>query len=153
MSKAVGEKGAGKQSAAVLREIRVVRVDRIIDITDLECWQLARKLRHEIYKITRAFPKFEQFNLVKHMRVASVSVTSNIAEGYGRYHFQENLQFCRVARGSLCEIKDDLITSLDEGYISSEAFEKLVDLRAQAARSLNGYIRSTRRWMMNDDNS
>jgi hypothetical protein len=55
-----------------------------------------------------------------------------------------------VARGSLCEIKDDLITSLDEGYLSSEAFETLVDLHAQAARSLTGYIRSTRRWMADD---
>jgi len=57
-SKALGAKGAGKESAAALREIRVVRTDRITDFTDLECWQLVRKLRHEIYKITRAFPKW-----------------------------------------------------------------------------------------------
>jgi four helix bundle protein len=152
VSKALGAKGAGKESAAALREIRVVRTDRITDFTDLECWQLARKLRHEIYKITRAFPKFEQFNLVKHMREASLSVTSNIAEGYGRYHFQENLQFCRIARGSLCEIKDDLIAALDEGYIPFAVFEALLDLQEQAARSLNGYIRSTRRWLVEEEN-
>jgi four helix bundle protein len=145
-----GERQIVAGRADTLREIRVTRSATVRDFTDLECWQLARKLRHEICRITRAFPKSEQFNLVKHLREAAVSVTSNIAEGYGRYHYQENLQFCRIARGSLCEIKDDLITSLDEGYISSEAFEKLVDLQAQAARSLNGYIRSTRRWMTND---
>jgi four helix bundle protein len=117
----------------------------------LECWQLARKLRHEIYRITRTFPKEEQFNLIKHLREAAVSVTSNIAEGFGRYHYQENLQFSRIARGSLCEIKDDLIASLDEGYIPFEAFDQILDLQEQSARSLNGYIRSTRRWMTNDE--
>ncbi|MBI3085306.1 MAG: four helix bundle protein [candidate division NC10 bacterium] len=62
------------------------RTGPITDFTDLECWQLARKLRHEVYRITRTFPKSEEFNLVKQLRAASVSATSNIAEGFGRYH-------------------------------------------------------------------
>ncbi len=141
----------GNQTAEGLREIRVGRSGPISDFTELECWQLARKLRYEIYKVTRTFPKSEEFNLVRQLRAASVSSTSNIAEGYGRYHYQENLQFCRMARGSLCEIKDDLIASYDEGYISFEVFGELLDLQGQTARSLNGYIRSTRRWMTNEE--
>jgi four helix bundle protein len=136
-----------------LREFSAPRSGPITDFTDLECWQLARKLRHEIYRITRSFPKSEEFNLGKQLRAACVSATSNIAEGFGRYHYQENLQFCRIARGSLSEIKDDLIASLDEGYISPEVFEELLALQGQAARSLNGYIRSTRRWMANQEGS
>ncbi len=136
-----------------LREFQVPGRGRIADFTDLECWQLARRLRHEIYRITRSSPQSEAFKLVKQLRAASVSATSNIAEGFGRFHYQENLQFCRIARGSLCEIKDDLIASLDEGYITEEAFEELLDLQGQAARSLNGYIRSTRRWMANREGS
>ncbi len=136
-----------------LREFQVPECGRIADFTDLECWQLARKLRHEVYRVTKAFPKSEEFNLVRQLRAASVSATSNIAEGYGRFHYQENLQFCRIARGSLCEIKDDLIASLDEGYITPEVFAELLDLQGQAARSLNGYIRSTRRWMANQEGS
>lgn len=149
---ASGGQGIGSRAAEAFREIRVTRSGSINDFTDLECWQLARKLRHEIFKLTRGFPKSEQFNLVKHLREAAVSVTSNIAEGFGRYHYQENLQFCRIARGSLCEIKDDLIAALDEGYISFDGFKELLDLQEQTARSLNGYIRSTRRWMMNEEN-
>ena len=145
-----GDQATGSRTAEMFREVRVTRSVSVSDFTDLECWQLARKLRHEVYKITRTFPKSEQFNLVKHLREAAVSVTSNIAEGYGRYHFQENLQFCRIARGSLCEIKDDLIAALDESYIPFAVFETLLELQEQAARSLNGYIRSTRRWMTND---
>jgi four helix bundle protein len=146
------DKATGSRTAEMFREIRVTRGGSVSDFTDLECWQLARKLRHEVYKITRTFPKSEQFNLVKHLREAAVSVTSNIAEGYGRYHYQENLQFCRIARGSLSEIKDDLIAALDEEYIPFTVFEALLDLQEQAARSLNGYIRSTRRWMVDEGN-
>ena len=135
------------RTAEVLRQFGTPRSGPITDFTELECWQLARKLRHEVYRITKAFPKSEEFNLVRQLRAASVSATANIAEGYGRFHYQENLQFCRIARGSLCEVKDDLIASLDEGYITPEVFEELLDLQGQAARSLNGYIRSTRRWM------
>ncbi len=136
-----------------LREFGAPRSGPITDFTDLECWQLARKLRHEVYKVTRTFPKSEEFNLIRQLRAAAVSATSNIAEGFGRYHYQENLQFCRIARGSLCEIKDDLIASLDEGYISLGVLESLLDLQVQAARSLNGYIRSTRRWMTDRDDA
>jgi four helix bundle protein len=137
----------GARAAEGLRDFRAAPSGPITDFTELECWQLARELRHEIYRITRCFPKSEEFILVKQLRAACVSSTSNIAEGFGRFHYQENLQFCRIARGSLCEIKDDLIASLDEGYITAEVFEELLDLQGQAARSLNGYIRSTRRWM------
>ncbi len=136
-----------------MREFRAARNGPITDFTELECWQLARRLRHAVYRVTRAFPKSEEFNLVRQLRAASVSATSNIAEGFGRFHYQENLQFCRIARGSLCEIKDQLIASFDEGYLTCETFEELMNLQAQAARSLNGYIRSTRRWMTNREGS
>ena len=72
---------------------------------------------------------------------SSRSVTANIAEGFGRYHYQENVQFCRQSRGSLSETLDHLICACDEGYISEQEF---ADLRKQVDkvwRLLNGYIR------------
>jgi four helix bundle protein len=71
---------------------------------------------------------------------ASRSVTANIAEGYGRFHYQENIQSCRPARGSLMECLDHLICALDEGYIIHEKlsdFEKHFD---KILKLLNGYI-------------
>ena len=74
------------------------------------------------------------------MRRASRSITHNIAEGYGRYHYQENAQFCRTARGSAYEILDQLIVSLDEKYISKEKYEALKALTTNCIKILNGYI-------------
>jgi len=71
---------------------------------DLECWKAARELR--IFVAQHIIPKFsvdEKYALTSQLRRSSRSVSDNIAEGYGRFHYQENIQFCRIARGSLCE--------------------------------------------------
>ena len=79
------------------------------------------------------------------MRKAAVSATSNIAEGHGRYHFQENIRFCRISRGSLYEIRDQLITCFDEKYITRDHFKKVYSMAIHAAKTLNGYIRYLRK--------
>ena len=86
------------------------------------------------------------------MRKAAVSSTSNIAEGHGRYHFQENIRFCRISRGSLYEIRDQLITCFDEKYITRDHFSRVYELAIQAAKTLNGYIRYLRN-QKNQNNS
>ena len=78
------------------------------------------------------------------MRRAAVSVTANIAEGYGRFAYQENIQFLRQSRGSAYELRDHLTTSSDEGYISTDKFTELNELAKSVIRLLNGYIRSTK---------
>lgn len=70
----------------------------IKDFTDLECWKLARQVRIEVYKIVKLLPPEEKYDLASQMRKAAVSTISNIAEGHGRYHFQENIRFCRISR-------------------------------------------------------
>lgn len=74
------------------------------------------------------------------MRRASRSVTHNIAEGYGRFHYQENIQFCRISRGSLHELLDQFITAFDEDYISEEAYLKYKKQVNSCLAILNGYI-------------
>jgi four helix bundle protein len=72
---------------------------------------------------------------------ASRSVTANIAEGYGRYHYQENIQFCRQARGSLFELIDHLSVALDENYIAEDHYNDLKSNILEIIRMLNGYIK------------
>ena len=79
------------------------------------------------------------------MRRASRSVTHNIAEGYGRFHYKENIQFCRVSRGSLHELLDQLITANDESYITDEALEKFKKQVFDGLAVLNGYINYLKR--------
>ncbi len=68
------------------------------------------------------------------------STTHNVAEGFGRYHFQENIQLCRHSRGSLHELIDQLITSLDDGFITKEDYSEGRSLINNALGLLNGYI-------------
>ena len=107
---------------------------------ELEAWKKARDLRKEISTLTKSFPKEEKYRLVDQMVRASRSVTANIAEGYGRFHYQENVQFCRQSRGSLTELQDHLTVALDEEYITEEIQTVYDDKAEECIRILNGYI-------------
>jgi four helix bundle protein len=78
--------------------------------------------------------------MIDNMKRASHSTTRNIAEGYGRFHFKENIQFCRVSRGSLFELIDDLITCKDEQYITEKIYTEGRSKIDKALAILNGYI-------------
>ena len=75
---------------------------------DLDVWKVGRQVRRELYVLTTDFPKQEQYCLGQQVRTAAISLTANIAEGYGRFHYKENIQFCRIARGSAYELLDHL---------------------------------------------
>ena len=75
------------------------------------------------------------------MKRAARSTTHNLAEGFGRFHYQENVQFCRISRGSLYKLIDQLVTSKDDRYITSEEYERGRDLITKALPLLNGYIK------------
>ena len=107
---------------------------------DVKAWQLARTFRKNIYNITKIFPKEELYCLVSQIRRAVISIHSNIAEGYGRYNFQENIQFCRIARGSANEVLDQLYVAKDENYISEVVFNKLYGEGRDTELAINGYI-------------
>jgi four helix bundle protein len=113
------------------------------DFKDLDVWRVARELRNEIYKVARSLPDFEKFALATQIRRAACSVTVNIAEGFGRFSYQENAQFCRQARGSLFELRDHLATCTDQSYIDLKESQRLDALAQRAAQLLNGYLRST----------
>ena len=125
---------------------RAETTDRFVpvrDFTDLETWQLARDLRKGIYQVCKAFPREETFGLTSQLKRAAVSITANIAEGFGRFSYQENIQFCRQSRGSVYEVRDHLTTALDAGFLSTETFDQLNSKAVSVVKLLNGYIRAT----------
>src|SRR5271157_4506652 len=114
------------------------------DFTDLVTWKSARTLRMSIYRLCKRFPKEEAFGLSSQMRRAAVSVTANLAEGYGRFSYQENIQFCRQSRGSVYELRDHLTTALDAGYITPDEYKENELQAVSVVRLINGYIRATK---------
>lgn len=123
------------------KEERELRYGPIKHFTDIEAWKLARKLREALYSVIKELPTEERYDLASQMRRAAISSTANIAEGYGRFHYQENIQFCRISRGSIYETQDHLITCIDNQYISKELYDKIWELSMNAIKVLDGYIR------------
>jgi len=109
---------------------------------DLEVYKIARALSRSVSKMIKTLPKCEEYNLKGQMRRAKLSVTNNIAEGFGRFHYQENIQFCRQSRGSICELIDDFNECPDEGYISTKYRDDLKKNAYYLIKVLNGYISS-----------
>jgi four helix bundle protein len=126
------------------RDTSAVAKLEVRDFTDLTVWKAARALRKNIYMACRGFPKQETFELSSQMRRAAVSMTANLAEGYGRFLYQENMQFCRQSRRSVYEIRDHLTTALDAGHITPEQYKQF-DLQAiSVIKLINGYLRATK---------
>ena len=107
---------------------------------DLELYKECRKFRRSVSDFVKTLPKDEKYRLVDQLLRSSRSITANIAEGHGRYHYQENIQFCRQARGSLSETLDHLICALDEGYIEESRLREFRISYDQCLKLLNGYI-------------
>jgi len=112
---------------------------------ELTVWKLARLFRRQIYQASQGWPKQEMYGLTAQIRDAAVSITANIAEGYGRYHYQENIQHCRISRGSINEVLDHLYTALDEGYVPQKTFDESYAQGREVERVLNGYINYLKR--------
>ena len=111
---------------------------------DLEVYKKAREFRKRMYEAARKLPDFERYELGRQIRRAAVSLTNNIAEGHGRYHYLDEIKFQVQSRGSLVELLDDLNVCQDEDYLS---VAEIVELKKQAKEVqclINGYIRFLR---------
>jgi four helix bundle protein len=112
---------------------------------DLEVYQVARGFRKTMYRVARRLPEEEKFALASQIRRAAVSVTNNIAEGHGRFHFLEQIKFMLQSRGSLEELLDDLNVCADEGYLPIQEIESVRQEGWRVHKLINGYIRFLRR--------
>ena len=111
---------------------------------DLEVYRLAREFRKAMYAVTRRLPSHEKFELASQVRRAAVSLTNNIAEGHGRYHYLDQIKFQLQARGSLTELMDDLNICSDENYLPQEQVAALKKQATEVHQLINGYIRYLR---------
>jgi four helix bundle protein len=108
---------------------------------ELEAWKSCRILRIDIWSLVKKLPTEEKYRLTDQLIRSSRSATNQIAEGFGRFHYLENVHFCRISRGSLNEIIDHISVALDSGYITIEEHDKLENQAVNSIRILNGYIR------------
>ncbi|HEY8931600.1 MAG TPA: four helix bundle protein [Mucilaginibacter sp.] len=108
--------------------------------TDLETWKQARKIRNLISNMVKDFPSDEKFRLADQVVRSSRSIGNNLAEGHGRFHYQDNIRFCIMARGSLIETYDHLIVALDEKIITDEILQAFQQEYESCLRLINGYI-------------
>jgi four helix bundle protein len=111
---------------------------------DLEVYQVAREFRKGMYRVAKQLPDFEKYGLASQVRRAAVSLTNNIAEGHGRYHYLDQVKFALHSRGSLAELIDDLNVCDDEQYLATQEIIPLKQEGFRLRQLIDGYIRYLR---------
>jgi four helix bundle protein len=111
---------------------------------DLEVYKHAREFRTQMYAVSRKLPAFEKFELASQIRRAAVSLTNNVAEGHGRWHFLDHIKFVLQARGSLQELLDDLNVCEDENYLIATEVTQRKQQGWHVLKIMNGYLRYLR---------
>ncbi len=115
---------------------------KIYSFTDLEVWKQSHHLVLAVYKATKQFPKEETYSLIDQMKRSSVSISSNIAEGFSRRGRKEKIQFYSMAKGSLTELQNQLLIARDVGYLSKTDFNSLALQSVSVHKLLNALIKS-----------
>ena len=111
-----------------------------LTLEGFELYKAARLFRKDLYELSRQLPADEKFNLCQQMRRAALSVTANIAEAHGRFHFRDASRFYLQSRGSVSEILDQLNLCLDEGYGHTENVDALKKRTYDLIARINGYV-------------
>jgi len=114
----------------------------IQSFTGLHTWREAHTLVLEVYKLTKSFPSDERFGLVSQLRRASVSVSSNIAEGFRRKTKNEKQRFYEMAQASFTEVQNQLLISRDIHYVSADQFTQISGQSVRVGRLITGLSRS-----------
>jgi four helix bundle protein len=122
---------------------------RIRRFEDIEAWQLARQLTRAVYDVTRTAPFSRDFALCDQIRRASVSVMSNIAEGFERNSLAEFKQFLGIAKASCAEVRSILYLASDIGYLSSRDFSEIFGLAVRVGQVIGAFRSSIERRLSN----
>lgn len=119
--------------------------DKLVDFYDLEAWKEGHKLALLVYGLVGKLPSDERYGLSDQLRRASSSVTANIAEGFGRFHFNDKIHFFYLSRGSVKEVQSFLLLGRDLKYLSETDVNIAWTQSKSAEKLINGLIRSTER--------
>jgi four helix bundle protein len=114
---------------------------KIKSFRDLDVWKLGMEIVTEVYELTKSLPKEEAYGLVSQMRRAAISIASNIAEGFNRYHNKEYKQFLFIALGSCAELETQVEVCRLLAYIDQETRDKLIDQFDHEGRMINNLIK------------
>ena len=125
---------------------------QIKSFEDLDVWNYCRQLKKKIEALVKLFPYEEKYKLTDQFIRAARSSHDNIAEGYGRFYYKENIQFCRISRGSMYEVLNHLYTALDNNYINQNTFSSFKSECLSGIRLINGYIRYLKSQKESDEN-
>jgi len=117
---------------------------------ELTVWKDARKFTNKIYNLTKKFPKEENYGLTSQITRATVSIGSNIAEGFDRYSRKDFIRFLIIARGSISEIQNNLYIALDLKYINQNDFQENYALSKELGKQINGFINYLRTYDKNN---
>jgi four helix bundle protein len=107
---------------------------------DLIVWQKSIQCVTDVYKVTQKFPQDELYGLTSQIRRCSVSIPSNIAEGYGRKSTQDYLRFLRISLGALYELQTQMVISLNLKFLEREDFDGLFESSREIERMLSSLI-------------
>lgn len=114
------------------------------DFKELRVWQKAHKLTIEVYHFSRSFPQSEIYGLTSQIRRAAVSVEANIAEGHGRYHYADEINFFIISRASCSEVQTLLLVVRDLNYLEQKTSERIIEEYETLSRQINSYIKVKR---------
>ena len=117
---------------------------KIKNFTDLIVWKNGHNLVLQIYKLTKKFPKEEKYGLSDQIRRAAVSITSNIAEGFGRMKYNDKAHFYTMALGSIYEVQNQILISKDIGYVTKEECNLLMINSTNISKMCSGLIKKTK---------
>jgi four helix bundle protein len=108
---------------------------------DIEAWKQSREITRLIYKISSAGNFAKDFALVNQIRRASISILSNIAEGFERDGDKEFLQFLAISKGSCGEVRAQLYVALDQNYIDEKEFALISNKLIETSRTISGFMK------------
>jgi four helix bundle protein len=118
----------------------------------LQAWVKAKDFAVEVYRTAiPLLPDEEKWGLASQMRRSAQSIPANIAEGYGRYYYQETIRYCYIARGSLDETLSHILLASELGYLPTDLLSALVTRGDEVARLINGYIEYLKRSRQGDN--
>ncbi len=115
--------------------------NKIKNFRDLDVWRLGMEIVFDVYECTKKFPKEEMYGLVGQSRRAAVSIASNIAEGFNRYHNKEYKQFLYIALGSCAELETQIEVSGILGYIKQAPKDKIIEKLDHESRMIRNLIK------------
>jgi four helix bundle protein len=118
-----------------------VEKDKIRNFRDLEVWKKGVEIAKHVYEMTRTFPREETYGLTSQMRRASVSIPSNVAEGFNRFHNKEYKQFLYVTLGSCAQLETQVEIAAELSYISQKDKTLLLEELDHESRMLRNLVK------------